>query len=96
LLERHHDPEESRILGKVFASYVRGQIDHEQFLRIAKATGLAFMGDQKNLSEYYAKSKGSIQSRANHSQAGLMIRHAIRCMRQVLFLVKDCPKLPTI
>lgn len=57
LLERQEDFEKSLILGKVFARYVRGKIDYEQFLKLAKSIELAFIGDLRSLAKHYASIK---------------------------------------
>jgi hypothetical protein len=53
LLERHEDFEKSYILGKLFSRYVRGKIEYEVFLRVAKAIEIAFIGDIRNLEKIY-------------------------------------------
>lgn len=58
LLERQEDFEKALILGKVFSRYVCGHIKYEKFLKLAKSIELVFIGDLRNLAEYYA----SIQS----------------------------------
>ena len=55
LLERQEDFEKALILGKVFSRYVRGQIEYDQFLKLAKSIELAYIGDLRKLAEYYAR-----------------------------------------
>jgi len=55
LLERQEDFEKALILGKAFSRYVRGHIGYEQFLKLAKSVELAYIGDLRNLAEYYAR-----------------------------------------
>ena len=55
LLERHEDFEKSSILGKVFSRYVCGDIEYDQFLKLAKSIELAFIGDLQNLHTYYER-----------------------------------------
>jgi len=55
LLERQDNFEKALILGKLFSRYVRGHIEYEAFLKLAKAVETAFIGDLRNLGEYYAR-----------------------------------------
>lgn len=57
LLDRQEDFEKSFILGKVFSRYMRGHIQYEQFLIMAKSIELAYIGDLNRLAEYYEKIK---------------------------------------
>jgi len=55
LLERQDDFEKALILGKIFSRYVRGHIEYEVFLKLAKTVEISFIGELKNLDKYYKK-----------------------------------------
>ncbi len=55
LLDRHEDFEKSLILGKIFAGYMKGEIDYITFSKIANIIDRAFIDDLKNLEKYYSK-----------------------------------------
>jgi len=57
LLDRHEDFDKAFILGKVFARYMKGLIQYDQFLRIAKSIEIAYVGDLISLPDYYDKIK---------------------------------------
>lgn len=57
LLDRHEDFDKSYILGKTFSRYMRGHIQYDQFLKIAKSIDLAYIGDLRCLAEYYNRIK---------------------------------------
>ncbi len=54
LIDRQDNFEKSLILGKLFSRYVRGYIEYEMFLKLAKAVEIAFVDDLRNLEKYYA------------------------------------------
>ncbi|WP_016949150.1 hypothetical protein [Anabaena sp. PCC 7108] len=56
LLDRHEDFEKSLILGKIFAGYMKGEIDYITFSKLAHIIDRAFIDDLKNLEKYYSKS----------------------------------------
>jgi hypothetical protein len=57
LLDRQEDFDKAFILGRAFSRYMRGHIQHEQFLKMAKSIELVYIGDLKCLAEYYEKIK---------------------------------------
>jgi hypothetical protein len=52
LLERHDHFEKSKLLGKVFAAQISGDIDYDTFLRIATAIDRAPIADLRRLPDY--------------------------------------------
>ncbi|MDZ4298990.1 MAG: hypothetical protein U0998_06095 [Moraxellaceae bacterium] len=57
LLDRQEDFDKAIILGKVFSRYMRGHIQYEQFVKMAKSIELAYIGDLRCLAESYKKIK---------------------------------------
>ena len=55
LLERQEDFEKATILGRAFSRYIRGEIEYDVFLKLAKAIELALIGELRNLADYYAR-----------------------------------------
>jgi hypothetical protein len=47
LIDRYDDDEKIPLLGKLFAAYVDGEIDHDEFIRFSRAIERAFYGDLK-------------------------------------------------
>jgi hypothetical protein len=57
LLDRQEDFDKAYILGKAFSRYMRGHIQYEQFLKMAKSIELAYIGDLKCLAKHYERIK---------------------------------------